>query len=222
MKSAHNLFIRRFEIEIMFKLATTASLLLTSVSVSALSPWNAARDLLSLNNTALGVETVDVLELDAYVGLWYQMYADQLVYSTIEPDAQCVTAKYAIQDDGSVSVHNYQTTGSPDSGVDTIDGYATVPNAEEPGQLKVFFDTSPLGAPYWVLALGPKNEGGMYDYAIVSDPFSAYLFMLARDVDTFQQKYDESVLEQLDTLGFNKKFNSPIATYHGKDCVYEA
>lgn len=214
----------------MFKV-TAASLLLSSVAVSvsaALPSWNVARDL-GLNTTstsdlaaAMAVDTVDVLELDAYVGLWYQMYADKLVYSTIEPDAECVTALYGFQDDGSVSVHNYQTTGSPDSGVAIIDGYATVPNAEEPGQLSVVFDSvSAVGAPYWVLALGPKNDGGMYDYAIVSDPLKAYLFVLARDVDTFNSKYDEAVQQQLDSLGFNKKLNSPIATYQGKDCVYE-
>ena len=46
----------------------------------------------------------------------------QLVYSTIEPDAYCVTADYALQADGTISVHNYQTTGSPTEGVSTIDG----------------------------------------------------------------------------------------------------
>jgi lipocalin len=211
----------------MFKaVAISASVLLGSAS--ALTQWDQTRDLRSLPNAtdltkplALGVDTVDVLDLDAYVGLWYQMYADKLVYDTIEPDAECVTAMYAFQADGTVSVHNYQTTASPDSGMDTIDGYADVPDAEEPGQLEVFFDTSPVGAPYWVLALGPKNAEGLYDYSIVSDPFTAYLFVLARDVDTFNAKYDEEVLKQLETLGFTNKYNSPIATYQGKDCVYE-
>jgi lipocalin len=200
----------------------TISLFLSSTL--ALPSWNAAVDS-GVNITdltkSLIVDTVDTLDLNSYVGVWYQVYADKLVYDTIEPDAQCVTALYGFQDDGSVSVHNYQTTGSPTTGVATIDGYADVPNLEKPGQLQVFFDTSPVGAPYWVLDLGPVNEAGMYDYSIVSDPFKAYLFVLARDVDTFAAKYNEAVLAQLETLGFNKKFNSPIATYQGKDCVYE-
>ena len=206
--------------------ALTASLLVSSAAATLMA-WTSAPAATALNLNATdidnlrAVETVDQLDLNAYVGLWYQVYADNLVYSTIEPDAECVTAKYTFLDDGSVSVHNYQTTGSPDSGMDTIDGYAIVPNAEEPGQLEVFFDTSPVGAPYWVLALGPLNADGLYDYAVVSDPFKAYLFVLTRDVDTFTEKYDKEVLAELESLGFNKKFNTPIATYQGKDCVYE-
>jgi hypothetical protein len=45
--------------------------------------------------------------------------------------------------------------------------------------------------------------------------------VLTRDVDTFTEKYDKEVLAELESLGFNKKFNTPIATYQGKDCVYE-
>eukprot|EP00286_Rhodomonas_abbreviata_P006626 CAMPEP_0181320344 /NCGR_PEP_ID=MMETSP1101-20121128/18073_1 /TAXON_ID=46948 /ORGANISM="Rhodomonas abbreviata, Strain Caron Lab Isolate" /LENGTH=206 /DNA_ID=CAMNT_0023428041 /DNA_START=19 /DNA_END=639 /DNA_ORIENTATION=+ len=176
------------------------------------------------NATKLGkdVDTVDSLDVNAYIGHWFQMYADQLVLSTIEPDAYCVTADYALQADGSISVHNYQTTGSPTDGMSTIDGYATVPDPSEPGQLAVTFPSEGnVAAPYWVLDLGPINEDGLYDWSIVSDPFTAYLFVLARDVDTFNQKYDEQIKSELEALGFTNKLNSPIATYQQDDCVYE-
>jgi apolipoprotein D and lipocalin family protein len=177
----------------------------------------------SATNTTLGVDTVNQLDVSKYVGRWYQMYADQLVYSTIEPNAQCVTADYAAKSDGTISVHNYQTTGSPNSGFYTIDGYAYVPNAAEPGQLKVHFDSvGGADAPYWVLELGPVNSAGFYDWSIVSDPFAAYLFVLARNVDTFNSQYDAEVTAKLKDLGFTKKSNSPIPTYQGKDCVYES
>jgi lipocalin len=169
----------------------------------------------------IGVDTVATLDIESYIGLWYQVYADSLVYSTIEPDAQCVTALYGLRDDGKISVHNYQTTGSPDSGMDTIDGYAYVVDPAEPGQLKVHFDVNSADAPYWVLSLGPKNADGLYDYSIVSDPFKAYLFVLTRNVETFKSKYEDAVLKELEDLGFNKKYNSPIATYQESDCVYE-
>mmetsp|Transcript_6535 Transcript_6535/g.10676 ORF Transcript_6535/g.10676 Transcript_6535/m.10676 type:complete len:386 (-) Transcript_6535:199-1356(-) len=171
-----------------------------------------------------GVETVDTLDVNSYVGRWYQMYADELVLSTIEPDAYCVTADYGLKEDGTISVHNYQTTGSPTEGVSVIDGYAYVTDPEQPGQLKVHFDSvsSAVDAPYWVLALGPLNGDNMYDWAIVSDPFEAYLFVLARDVTTFNAKYDEEVTAMLNDLGFTKRFNKPIPTYQGHDCLYEA
>lgn len=173
---------------------------------------------------AAAVDTVDELDVNSYVGRWYQMYADKLVLSTIEPDAYCVTADYALKGDGTISVHNYQTTGSPSEGVSVIDGYAYVPNSEEPGQLKVHFDSvsSSTDAPYWVLGLGPLNGDNMYDWAIVSDPFKAYLFVLARDVGTFNSKYDQEVTAMLKDLGFTKSFNKPIPTYQEADCVYES
>jgi lipocalin len=214
----------------MFLKALTASFILTLDTISAVSyedvPYlrsngNTTNNIGKPDNLHLGVDTVNSLDLESYVGLWYQVYADALVYSTIEPDAQCVTALYGLREDGKISVHNYQTTASPDSGMETIDGYAYVPNPEEPGQLKVHFDVNSGDAPYWILSLGPKNADGLYDYSIVSDPLKAYLFVLARDVNTFEKKYKDNVLSELEDLGFNKKYNSPIATYHGEDCVYE-
>lgn len=102
-------------------------------------------------------------------------------------------------------------------------GYATQPNPDEPGQLTVTFESvDSFGAPYWVLDLGPINaETGLYDWSIVSDPFTAYLFVLARDVEDFNEKYDAEVSQKLVDLGFTKKFNSPIATYQKEDCLYE-
>jgi len=168
-------------------------------------------------------DTVDELNLSSYIGLWYQMYADQLVYSTIEPDAYCVTALYGDNGDGTISVHNYQTTASPTAGVSTIDGYAYQTNpSEEPGQLNVVFPSiGGVPGPYWVFELGPINDDGLYDYSIVSDPFSAYLFVLARDVDTFNVKYKETVTASLEKYGFTGR-KAPIETYQGSDCMYES
>merc|ERR1712170_333793 len=56
-------------------------------------------------------------------------------------------------------------------------------------KLKVFFGGSPVGAPYWIVKLGPVVNG-QYDYAVVTDGLKASLFVLARDVDTFNEKYD--------------------------------
>lgn len=65
------------------------------------------------------------------------------------------------------------------------------------------------------------NEKGLYDYAIVSDNLSAFLFVLARDVSTFNNKYKASVSATLTKLGFTGK-TAPIDTYQGQDCVYES
>jgi len=102
-----------------------------------------------------------------------------------------------------------------------ITGYAYVPDATQPGQLNVHFDSTKQGdAPYWVLELGPVYEG-KYDYAIVSDNLSAFLFVLARDVKRFQARYDLLVNAHLKEYGFIGP-KSAIATYQASDCIYES
>ena len=172
----------------------------------------------------LNPDTVDELDVGKYLGLWYQMYADPIVYATFEKDSYCCTALYGENQNSTISVHNYATIGAPNGTVYTIDGYAYQDNMpDEPGQLKVKFssdDAFAFPAPYWVLDLGPINADGLYDWAIVSDNLSLYLFVLARNVEVFISKYDAEVTQKLTELGFTGK-SAPVKTYHGKDCVYE-
>jgi lipocalin len=181
----------------------------------------------SFNSTIgkLNPDTVDSLDIPKYLGLWYQMSADQIVYSTFEKDSYCCTALYGDNGDGTISVHNYARVKGPAGDIYTIDGYAYQSDAaNHPGQLKVVFnsdDAFPFPAPYWILELGPINTNNQYDYAIVSDNLSMYLFVLARDVATFNAKYKESVSATLTKLGFTGK-TAPIDTYQESDCVYES
>jgi len=170
-------------------------------------------------------DSVDSLDVKAYMGLWYQMAADSVVITSFEKNSYCDTAFYGDNGDGTISVHNYATLDNPSGSAYTIDGYAyqTNPTAE-PGQLNVVFqsdDAFPFPAPYWILELGPINADGLYDYAIVSDSFSLYLFVLARDVATYNAKYRSSVSKTLIKLGFTG-LSAAIDTYQEADCVYEA
>jgi len=170
-------------------------------------------------------DSVDSLDVQAYMGLWYQMAADSVVIASFEKDSFCDTAFYGDNGDGTISVHNYATLDSPSGSAYTIDGYAYQTNpTSEPGQLNVVFqsdDAFPFPAPYWILELGPINADGLYDYAIVSDSFSLYLFVLARDVATYNAKYRSSVSKTLIKLGFTG-LSAAIDTYQEADCVYEA
>ena len=126
--------------------------------------------------------------------------------------------------DGTISVHNYAIIGSVNGTTETIDGYAYVPDASAPGKLKLHFTTDgapPFDAAYWILALGPINADGLYDWAIVSDNLASTLFVLARNVATFESTYETIVLDKCVELGFTG-FKAPIAIYQGTDCVYEA
>ena len=64
------------------------------------------------------------MDVPKYLGLWYQMSADQIVYTTFEKDAYCATALYGDNGNGTLSVHNYATVGGPNGTVYVIDGYA--------------------------------------------------------------------------------------------------
>jgi len=168
---------------------------------------------------------VDTLNVAQYTGFWYQMYADSIVVNTIEKDSFCDTALYGAPDaDGHISVQNRAKIGSATGTDYVINGYAYQdPDTTKQGELKVQFAAGqgapPFAAPYWVLELGPVNKDNQYDYAIVSDNNSAFLFVLARDVATFNAQYDAQVQTSLKALGF-KGFKAPIAIYQGADCTY--
>lgn len=178
------------------------------------------------NSTFGGINpsTVSTLDVKAFTGTWLQMASDKIVLSTFEKDAYCATATYGIMDDGKISVHNYATIGSASGSVYTIDGYAYVPDASKPGQLKVHFTStdvshSPFDAPYWILQTGPIVNG-VYEWAIVSDNLSMTLFILARNANTYNTQYKTYVMSQVQSLGFTG-YKAPIDLYQGSDCVYD-
>jgi len=174
-------------------------------------------------SSVLSIATVEELNIPQYMGRWYQMYADKFVLSTFERNAVCMTADYYVQDDGNINVFNGQNHGEESGELETISGYATLPDASKPGQLKVFFDSAgpPGGAPYWVVKLGPIDSStDQYSYAVVTDNTQTSLFVLARNVDEFNEKYDAEVLEFMKNNGFTGFRNSPIATVQNDQCAY--
>merc|ERR1711988_1922085 len=177
---------------------------------------------------AFGVQpAVSSVDVKSYVGLWYQMYADAVVIDTIEKNSFCDTALYGLNNDGSISVRNYAKIGSPTGDDYVITGYAYQAKGKEgTGELKVHFNldeghsVAPFDAPYWILELGPINSDNMYDWAIVSDNLSQFLFVLARDVNIFNKEYKATVLSSLESMKFTG-YKKPIEIYQGTDCIYE-
>ena len=60
------------------------------------------------------------LNVNSYLGLWYEMYADSYVLSTFQRGAYCAQALYGLNTNGSVSVYNYQTENAPNGPVSDI------------------------------------------------------------------------------------------------------
>ena len=115
-------------------------------------------------------------------------------------------------------MHNAQNILRPNGTTTTIEGHAFARNASEPGKLTVEFTNIPFPGSYWIVKLGPE-ENGEYQYSVVTDAFGITLFVLARDVAAFERDYEEEVLAFVEPL-FTGWLTKPRATVQGPDCVY--
>lgn len=176
---------------------------------------------LAIYPTSTCSQTVSNLNTTLYLGRWYQMYSDLIVEATFENSSYCDTADYGVYTNGTISVLNrerqFNTTGPERE----IFGWANTADTTKPGQLTVYLQTVGLGAPYWIYELGPPtySAAGLYEYSIVSDPFRATLFVLARNVTEFFQKWNKNVTMSLTRLGFTGVFNYPLPTVQA-GCEY--
>ena len=150
-------------------------------------------------------KAVDNLNLDQYIGKWYQVYQDNF-NKLFQGNGRCATAEYDIVATNNISVYNEQINTKNE--YDSISGSAYYKDGDCCGYLTVKLDGSPE-APYWVLELGPVVNG-LYDYSIVSDDKALSLFVLARNVENFYKLYDNDVLLSLKEFGFTKSYNSPF------------
>ena len=149
---------------------------------------------------------VSNLNLDNYDGLWYEVYKD-LFDESFQKGGTCVTAEYTLFDNGTVGVLNKEIYPNGTEG--SIQGIAYYEEGNSGGELTVDLDGTPVTAPYWVIELGPIIDE-KYDYAIVSDNLRVSLFVLARNIDRFFKEYDKDVLDSIEEMGFNKKYNMPL------------
>ncbi|XP_070581591.1 apolipoprotein D-like [Ptychodera flava] len=169
--------------------------------------------------------TVPELDVAAYLGRWYQMYANIFSYATFERNGVCIQATYGDKGGGVISVWNTQRLFEPDGDLDALKGVAYQSDPDNsPGILSVGFPNLGGGAaPYWIAKLGPKLTGSdgvdRYEYSIVTDNVSLYLYVLARDPDRYRINYDSEVQEWLSTNGFTG-VNAPIETLHVPECIY--
>jgi apolipoprotein D and lipocalin family protein len=127
------------------------------------------------------VTTVPDLNLDRYLGKWYQI-------ATIPASFQrdCVkntTAEYSKIDNNLIKVEN--RCEKEDGKISIANGAARLnPQSNSPGKLQVSFLNVlgywiwNFGGNYWVMDLGKSDEE--YDYSVVGDPTRQYLWILAR------------------------------------------
>ena len=59
-----------------------------------------------------------------------------------------------------------------------------------------------------------------YEYAVVTDANKASLYIYARNVEKFQETYQEEVLKFCKDYGFNSYYNEPKKTPQPASCWY--
>mmetsp|Transcript_124904 Transcript_124904/g.249405 ORF Transcript_124904/g.249405 Transcript_124904/m.249405 type:complete len:198 (-) Transcript_124904:240-833(-) len=169
-------------------------------------------------------DPVKQLDVTAYAGRWYQVYASASVKYTFQLGGNCVTADYGTVNDRAdeVTVTNtVQVLGVPVK----VNGYA-IADPSTAGQFQVFL--GPTADPkkpnsfsssnYVVIMLGPLIDG-LYDYAVVTDPSMKSLYVLTRNPSRFQKQYNDAVLKHLRELGFTGLINKPLKT-NQEGCSY--
>ena len=173
--------------------------------------------LLSLASLCFSQQYVENLDLNMYMGRWYQVYKDKFDM-TFQRNGTCAVADYALTNTN-VSVLNSQF--NKDGSVEQIDGYAFYEDGNSGGHLSVVLNGgAPGAAPYWVIELGPIMND-QYQYSIVSDDKQISLFVLARDVNSFFKKYNDQVLDSLKRYGFTRAINEPLIM-NQENCDYAA
>lgn len=142
------------------------------------------------------VKTVDKVDLQRYLGTWYQ----QAFYPTRFQKADCgevVTANYSLDEKGNIRVVN---TCYEDAGATVVKSQADAKAwavDDTNSKLKVQFFW-PFRGNYWIVKLDQEN----YSYSVVSDPKREYLWILSRDMAIDEAVYQD-ILDWLESNGWD-------------------
>jgi apolipoprotein D and lipocalin family protein len=168
--------------------------ILPAVVVGVLATLTTSCDRPPVNrNTAQPLETVQRVDLNRYLGRWYEIAR---LPNQFEVDCVGVTADYALNADGSIKVVNTCRKTKLDGPVDTAEGRATIADATTKAKLSVTFFW-PFAGDYWVIGLAED-----YSWALVGEPSGRYLWLLAR-TPTIDDALREQLTEQLKAKGYN-------------------
>ncbi|MEK7265940.1 MAG: lipocalin family protein [Pseudomonadota bacterium] len=161
-----------------------AVLAILSVSACASPPVN--------RNSAAPLETVSSVDLDRYLGRWYEIAR---LENGFEKNCEGVTADYSMREDGLIEVLNTCREGAPDGKARAARGRARVVDAATRSKLEVSF-FGPFWGDYWIIDLT-----GEYSRSIVGEPSGRYLWILSRTPAISEDSRLEA-LGKLQALGY--------------------
>lgn len=127
------------------------------------------------------VELVDTVDLERYLGRWYEIARYQ---SGFEKDILGATAEYSLRDDGRVQVVNSGFKKSLDGPYKGVKAVAWVPDPAVPAALKVkFFNL--FTSDYMIIGLDEED----YQWAVVGNNSRDFLWFLSRTHDIDEELY---------------------------------
>eukprot|EP00466_Bigelowiella_natans_P010595 jgi/Bigna1/134425/aug1.25_g9133 len=161
----------------------------------------AALATLAPTTEAKACKTLDSINLDKYVGRWYNIYYDK--FDTLFSTQECSSAYYVKVNETFITVNNSGTV--PDKkGNLFYTGFVSLVDASRPAEFTLHLDGVPMDATYYICDVGADTYADYYyEYSIVTDKSGFSLYVLARDVDQFGEKFDQEVQEKLKALGYS-------------------
>lgn len=163
-------------------------LLAAGCLLAACQPQPSGRD------SAEPLRTVDSVDLDRYLGRWFEIARYE---NRFERGCAGVTADYARREDGLIAVTNTCYQDGLDGRRRAANGRARIADEATNAQLEVSF-FGPFWGDYWIIDLDDD-----YRWAVVSEPQGRYLWILARepqmDADTFAERLAWLEAEGFDT-----------------------
>jgi apolipoprotein D and lipocalin family protein len=164
------------------------SLVLTKALLAACPAPDIARA--DENLPEKSVTAVEFVDLDRYVGLWYEVA--RIPNRFQDHCARGTTAHYTLLEDGRIEVVN--RCQKTDGKTDEAKGIARIEDTVSNAKLKVsfvsFLGWRPFWGDYWVIGLDPD-----YRWAVVGTPDRKYGWILARTPDL-----EGSVLAEVHTV----------------------
>jgi apolipoprotein D and lipocalin family protein len=141
----------------------------------------------------LPLETVDSVDLERYLGRWYEIASYPMYF---QRGCTATTADYSLRKDGLIEVINSCRKESVDGKLKQAKGRAKIVDPTTNAKLKVSF-FGPFWGPYWIIDLDPD-----YQWAVVGVPSRKYLWILSRSPRIDTALYDE-ILARLPAKGYD-------------------
>ncbi len=137
------------------------------------------------------VQTVDSVDLNAYQGDWYEILR---IPQSFQEGCFDTRANYSIRRDGNIDVVNScikMRNGKIDQSVGRA--RARVVDRQSNAKLEVSFVPIPglrwlFAGDYWILALGEKNNEGLYSWAFVGNGDRSTGWILSRTSELSEEQ----------------------------------